>query len=901
MSAEPVRILFDLGLGPWCLELNGKIPLVKGWRKSGPVDEATVRGWLAAGHNVGVRTGRCSGVVVVDDDRPKHGLDAFDAPPTGLVAESPTGSRHYFYRLPPGEEVRNSTSKLADKVDVRGEGGYVVAPPSIHPYKCAPYCWISTDPCSEMPAELLARLRGQPSLVVDMSAPPARLGGYAAVALLREVEAVRQAPEGQGNQVLNTAAFNLGQLVASGELAEAVVFAELLSAATFNGRRSEREARATIGSGLAGGAAHPRQRAGDKSPKQPQEILVPGSHVLKNGEYIEQGNHQFVSQVLHFLPRGALYRRGGKVGAVHDGAFVPIGADELRCVIDKHVRLVVWKAGKGEDAEPVESFRTCSRDLASLVLASAPVSRWLPELVEIVRAPVLLPGGKVLDVPGFDEASGVYFAPPPGVSFPKVPAAPTDADAREACARLLHPFREFPIDRIGRSVLLAFMLTLAARPCIAGPTPGLLVLAPDWAVGKSLLVRAATAAMTGNEPMLSPAPGGRAADAESEWRKRVTTTLLVGARVALVDNVKDGTTLTSESLEAVITANEWCERLLGGHESPQLKARTIWTASGVNITLGQALGRRCLRIEMHPGVEDSAARTFEIANLMAHVTRAHPHLVVDALTLLTRYLAVGAPTHGAAPLGSFEAWDALVRGAVVWATQADPVVSIQAARNTDPQRAALGALLEIWERKYPKGATAEQAARDATHGSDLLGVLDTLDATDDAGRAQSKLLGYKLRSVAGRRVGRRRFEALTSRAGRALWGVLTDRWDGAGDGGEIGGIAPHPGCADAREPTGEPHERWDGASAGGIPPGCHPVSHLAQNGLGDPAERDSDPARWDRWDETPLLPREEIGGGKRSDSCSSGESGVSSHLSPPEHTRVEPGASDRAGDEGGAA
>src|SRR5690606_15934062 len=42
------------------------------------------------------------------------------------------GGLHFYYRLQPGDVIQNSASKLGPFIDVRGEGGYVIAPPSKH-------------------------------------------------------------------------------------------------------------------------------------------------------------------------------------------------------------------------------------------------------------------------------------------------------------------------------------------------------------------------------------------------------------------------------------------------------------------------------------------------------------------------------------------------------------------------------------------------------------------------------------------------------------------------------------------------------------------------------------------------------------------------------------------------
>lgn len=80
--------------------------------------------------NVAIITGHISGLVVVDADG-EQGMNwlATNMPVTGVYARTGKGVHGYF-RLN-GQEVRNR-ARLAPEVDVRGEGGYVVAPPSTH-------------------------------------------------------------------------------------------------------------------------------------------------------------------------------------------------------------------------------------------------------------------------------------------------------------------------------------------------------------------------------------------------------------------------------------------------------------------------------------------------------------------------------------------------------------------------------------------------------------------------------------------------------------------------------------------------------------------------------------------------------------------------------------------------
>ncbi len=116
--------------------------------------------WPAA--NVGVPTGRRSGLLVLDAD-PRDGgfeslalLERENGPlPETARARTGGGGVHVFFGYPAGETVRNSAGMLGAGLDVRGEGGYVVVPPS---RTQAAYEWIDRSPPAG-PEWLLARLR----------------------------------------------------------------------------------------------------------------------------------------------------------------------------------------------------------------------------------------------------------------------------------------------------------------------------------------------------------------------------------------------------------------------------------------------------------------------------------------------------------------------------------------------------------------------------------------------------------------------------------------------------------------------------------------------------------------------------------------------------------------------
>lgn len=157
-SVLPIRSRAKAPLVPW-LELQ---------ERRAHADE--IRAWFARwpDANVGIVTGAISGLVVVDVD-PGHGGRASLAdleseigklPPT---VEAITGGRgRHLYFSHPGGTVPNRAGILPG-IDVRGDGGSLVIPPSVHP-SGRKYRWMtgrSPDNLTpaRMPAALLARIR----------------------------------------------------------------------------------------------------------------------------------------------------------------------------------------------------------------------------------------------------------------------------------------------------------------------------------------------------------------------------------------------------------------------------------------------------------------------------------------------------------------------------------------------------------------------------------------------------------------------------------------------------------------------------------------------------------------------------------------------------------------------
>lgn len=151
----------------------GKHPRTQNGLKDASTDERTIRGWWRQWPDAGVAIATGRGLVVVDVDSPKGGDEslvdarrALGELPDTVECLTGGGGRHIYLLAPDGVAVRSSAGQLGAGLDIRGDGGYVVAPPSLH-QSGRRYAWeASSDPddvtVAPLPEGWLARLTSKP-------------------------------------------------------------------------------------------------------------------------------------------------------------------------------------------------------------------------------------------------------------------------------------------------------------------------------------------------------------------------------------------------------------------------------------------------------------------------------------------------------------------------------------------------------------------------------------------------------------------------------------------------------------------------------------------------------------------------------------------------------------------
>lgn len=443
---------------------------------------------------------------------------------------------------------------------------------------------------------------------------------------------------------------------------------------------------------------------------------------------------------------------------------------------------------------------------AGIEKVAVPPPRWLVDgiftrgdyshdvkrLEAIITAPTLRADGTIVQRAGYDDKTGLLHIP--GDTFPSVPQRPTREDALKAAAELLEVVTDFEfIADADRGAWVALVLSQIGRQAIAGCVPLFGITATTRGSGKSLLADAASVIAFGR-----PAARKPYSPDDDEQRKAITATAMEALPAVLLDNVDR--VLGGASLDAALTALTWSDRVLGSSKTTgDLPLRTVWAATGNNLRFGSDLARRVLPIRLAATVENPEERTdFTHPDLLAWVQQNRPRLAVAALTVLRAYFVADRPQQPDGTWGSFDAWSALVRGAIVWAGLADPLATRETAKADDTSgaivRGLIGGLLELDE--HGDGLTVREVVSllDDTDNADRYPAMReaVAEVATFRGQIDQRRLGYAFRKYRGRIANGWQIVGEANRTGVVCWKAVPASGGGAGDAGHAGDENPGP-------------------------------------------------------------------------------------------------------------
>jgi hypothetical protein len=327
-------------------------------------------------------------------------------------------------------------------------------------------------------------------------------------------------------------------------------------------------------------------------------------------------------------------------------------------------------------------------------------TQWqFPALFSIIEAPTLRADGTILDEPGYDPASGMFFDPGT-TKFPRIKPNPTREEGEAAIGLLddeilsSFPFVDQPgYEGVSKSVALAMLLT--------GPVRRGISIAPAFAAdsnepesGKSMLIKAAGALMTGRE-----IAGRPFATNEEERRKALGTAFLQASPVLFYDNVD--CIIEGASIEMALTSPLFEDRKLGAHEGFNSPTNSLmgWTGNHIRVG-GNGMTSRIYVARIVPTKtlkQRLADGDFRHPHLIPWIIEHRPRLIAAVLTALRAFIV-----HGKASMPSttsrFVEWGNLIGNALIWYGYPDPVRGGDGLREADPVKEAMREVVRPWAK-----------------------------------------------------------------------------------------------------------------------------------------------------------------------------------------------------------
>jgi hypothetical protein len=673
-------------------------------------------------------------VDVDDAERFTQLEEEYGALPPTPRCDSGRGHR-LFFSVPMEDELKNVTGLGSEPgspkpgVDVKVEGGQVVVAPSLHA-NGKRYAWTVVGPVAPLPAQWLLQLLKKleiPKSVAkytpaEMSKPGrARNSGerYLEVAVNRRCEALVACGKGMRNNTLYNSACLMFEYCGGMHLSHKWqrVHDDLLRAALSAGL-PETESRKTLASAerrvresgktkVPMVLAHPERTAAApaKAPADDKWMLAPESQEVQEPAPQQEEPRKPVIRVTHEVFDNAtesiealrrdddIYQRETKlVFVTRVSRDQSEGSDQITGDDGQmHRELVEGSPQICEMSTPtlrerlskVASFQKWNNKIQEyvpfiptdeIVGAVRKRAKWpgIRSLIGIVETPTLRPDGKIVQTPGYDRSTKYLYMP--GESFPEVfDDRATQENARWAFQFLSECFEDFPyVSAAHRSVPIAAILTLVARPAILGSIPAVLFDASTRGSGKTLQTDAIATITTGRG-----APRMNYTSDDVELEKILAGYALRGSSFICLDNIPGMRPFGGGPMDRVITARDDVElRILGATKIVTLPWRALIMATGNNISFHGDTSRRVIMARLEPTEEKPEQRTkFKHEDLLAWIRGQRPRLVSAALLILRAYFRAGCPNMGCTRWGSFEEWGKLIPPAIVFAGGADPMLA----------------------------------------------------------------------------------------------------------------------------------------------------------------------------------------------------------------------------------
>lgn len=761
------------GLGAAC-DRPGKHPiadLVPGGLNDASSERGDVERWWGARPeaSIGIVTGRASGITVVDadasDGKPgvvnltticaEHG-----GVPSTFAVNTGGGGIHLYFKY--SDALGTGNNVLAEAIDVRNDGGYVIAPPSGH--MLGTYRWRQDSAeLIELPAWLRSarqaaaetrRGRGRPRTKAAMRIEKAE-------AMLRHVD-----PEDRdiwlkigvvlGRMYVGTPGENEGWALYEAWAARSEKFdehrAENLQRMKEMFYEQSQAAPRAGAEPLGPGTLVALAREGGWSPFGDRAAVAyePGNEALmceqliaalvanpeKNRFFNVMGEVRDVLRTtvasVHVIQHAAAQGRQTPEYLQVRRATV----SGLQCALSE----VAVLASVGRSGEPVA--KPIPENLASMMLRDR--ARDFPTLSGIAEWPMVGSGGEVLfRQRGHDAGTGLYFDIDPEVRITEISA---DRAWKALCEEFLV---DFPFDSdIHRAGALAMLLCFMQRPLMK-TCPAFAVIAPQSKSGKSTLVEVASLAIHGQSIITHSF-----SNEEEELRKALHSLMLSKLPAVLFDNVGRGKAVYSDHLAKLLTSETSADRTLGASETKKEVNSLLMTFTGNNIAFVKDMSSRVVTIKLNARTADPMRRAFRHPDIKVYA-REHRSDVLSALVAIARLADGSRPAGG---ISRFEDYDRMIVKPVLEVTGIDvrllDVVVDVDAEEDETTRDVLAATFK-WQQQLrgPKNGQGwraselVQAIAERALPDEAISTIKRWSGSQRWENDAARALGYALRSV----------------------------------------------------------------------------------------------------------------------------------------------------------
>lgn len=340
----------------------------------------------------------------------------------------------------------------------------------------------------------------------------------------------------------------------------------------------------------------------------------------------------------------------------------------------------------------------------------------LPALEGIARQPYFRADGSFSTAAGYDPEARTFGSfDPAAYTLPE----PSEAAAREALAHLKGILEEFPFaSEADRAAALCLMLTATVRSSLPF-APAFNITASGPGSGKSYLAAVAAPFAGPGDPMNISYP-----TTAEEATKALLAALIPKPAVILFDDMQTDWKAHG-MINRVLTSRSVSDRLLGSNRTQTVSTACLFIGTGNNVAPERDMRRRVITIYLAPDSETPATLTYNgrPAELVAANREKY---VACALTIIRAWQAAGSPKASVPTIATFGEWSDQCREPLIWLGEPDPASSLIQQIVADPDRDALGVLLNAWYDEFAQRAVTVRKVADAAEDRGGGGLLDAM-------------------------------------------------------------------------------------------------------------------------------------------------------------------------------